>query len=150
MAQKTFKKEQQKRAAGSTVRASLSEYNQAPRKVRLVTDLIRGKTVRDALVALAFLDKRAARPIAKLVLSAAANAKQAGIDPDTLRIERVSVDAGMALTRMRARAFGRGATIKKRRSHVTLVLGPAPAGKKKVLEGASPATPAVVEKAATE
>lgn len=122
------------------MKATLSEYNQAPRKVRLVTNLIKGKSVKDALVALAFLDKRASRPIAKLVLSAAANAKQAGTDPETLVIANITVDAGMVLARSRARAFGRGAMIRKRRSHVTVTLGQAPEKKEKVLRsGKAPA-----------
>ncbi|MEK7063658.1 MAG: uL22 family ribosomal protein [Patescibacteria group bacterium] len=56
------------------MKAFLSNYRQSPRKTRLVTELVKGKTVPQALTALKFLEKRAAAPIAKLIASAAANA----------------------------------------------------------------------------
>ena len=59
--------------------ATLKTHNQTPRKVRLVTDLVKGKSVPKALDALAFLPKRAAEPVAKLIKSAAANAAQTAI-----------------------------------------------------------------------
>ena len=62
------------------MKAELKNYRQSPRKVRLLADLVRGKKVKDALSALQFIDKRAAEPFAKVVRSAEANAKHAGID----------------------------------------------------------------------
>ena len=78
------------------MKATLTSHNQAPRKVRLVTDLVKGKKVPEALAALSFLPKRAAEPIMKLIASAAANAKGKGENPDTLRVKNITVDsAGM-------------------------------------------------------
>ncbi|HEX5775017.1 MAG TPA: 50S ribosomal protein L22 [Candidatus Paceibacterota bacterium] len=106
-------------------RAELSTYNQSPRKVRLVTDMVKGKSVADAVAALSFLPKRASLPIKKLILSAAANAKSAGEDADTLRIEDIRVDSAGMLVRFMPRAMGRAAPIRKRRSRVVVTLGKA-------------------------
>ncbi|HEC94174.1 MAG TPA: 50S ribosomal protein L22 [Candidatus Kaiserbacteria bacterium] len=104
------------------MKATLSNYAQSPRKVRLVTELVKGKQVTAALEQLAFLPKRAAKPIAKLVRSATANAIQQGGKEENLRIENITVDGASMLRRYRARAFGRGATIRHRRSHVNILL----------------------------
>ncbi|HQU08264.1 MAG: 50S ribosomal protein L22 [Parcubacteria group bacterium 21-54-25] len=104
------------------MKAELTGYGQSPRKVRLVTDLVKGKRVSDALTALAFLPKRAAEPIAKLIRSAAANAAQGGDHVENLRIENITVDSSGMLRRYRARAFGRGATIRHRRSRIAITL----------------------------
>lgn len=104
------------------MKALLSDYNQSPRKVRLVTDLIKGKHVTVALKQLDFLQKRAAKPIAKLVRSAIANAIQQGRKEEGLHIKDITVDSASMLRRYRARAFGRGATIRHRRSHVNVLL----------------------------
>ena len=69
------------------MKAELKSHNQPPRKVRLVTDLVKGKKIADALAALSFLPKRAAEPIAKLIASAAANAKNMGENPDQLIVK---------------------------------------------------------------
>ncbi|HYF29206.1 MAG TPA: 50S ribosomal protein L22 [Candidatus Paceibacterota bacterium] len=103
--------------------ASLATYNQSPRKVRLVTDLVKGKTVAEALAALTFLPKRAALPIKKLIESAVANAKQKGEDVEGLRIKDIRVDSAGMLVRYMPRAMGRAAPIRKRRSKVVLALG---------------------------
>jgi large subunit ribosomal protein L22 len=103
--------------------ASLTNYRQAPRKVRLVADVIRGKTAGDALIILANLPKRAADPMQKLLRSAIANAKQKGeSNPETLVVSRISVDKGMVLKRFMPRARGSAAPIRKKSSHVTLAL----------------------------
>ncbi len=103
--------------------AHLSNYRQAPRKVRLVADVIRGKSAGAALVILANLPKRASEPVAKLLRSAIANAKNAGIsEPEKLVVTRVSVDKGMVLKRMMPRARGSGAPIHKKSSHVSITL----------------------------
>jgi large subunit ribosomal protein L22 len=99
------------------VRARLQDYRVGARKARLVADLVRGRGVEDALTTLEMCPKRVARPLAKLVRSAVANAQEknerdkAGIDLDNLYIARI-----------RARAQGRGAWINKRTSHIAVVL----------------------------
>lgn len=103
--------------------ASLSTYNQSPRKVRLVTDLVKGKTVAEAIQALTFLPKRAALPIKKLIESAVANAKAKGEDTDGLKIKDIRVDSAGMLVRYMPRAMGRAAPIRKRRSKVVVALG---------------------------
>ncbi len=105
------------------MKASLSNYRQAPRKTRLVTELVKGKSVADALLALRFLDKRASRPVAKLIASAAANAEKQGEDVRELFIRNITVDKGTVLMRSMPRAFGRSAPIRHRMSHITVTLG---------------------------
>lgn len=100
------------------VRASLDTYNQSPRKVRLVTDLVKGKKVSEAIAALSFLPKRAALPVKKLIESAAASAKERGEDTDTLRVADIRVDSAGMLVRAMPRAMGRSAPIRRRRSRV--------------------------------
>lgn len=106
------------------IRAELNYLRMAPRKVRAVAEVMRGKSVREAEISLQFLARRAAGPMAKLLRSAVANARQnfQVSDPATLRITGVSVNQGPALKRIRPRAFGRAFPIRKGTSHVTLVL----------------------------
>lgn len=104
------------------MQAHLTSYNQPPRKVRLVTDLVKGKKVDDALAALAFLPKRAAQPIAKLIASAAANAKEQGADPAKLRVENITVDSAGMLVKYMPRAMGRAAPVRRRKSQVSVTL----------------------------
>ena len=106
----------------SAIRAELSTYNQSPRKVRLVTDLVKGKRVADAIVALTFLPKRAGLPIRKLIESAAASAKSQGKDMDSLRVADIRVDSAGMLVRAMPRAMGRSAPIRRRRSRVIVRL----------------------------
>ncbi len=105
------------------MKAFLKNYRQSPRKVRLVADLVRGKQVDKALQTLKFVNKRAALPIEKLILSAVANARNLGVATDTLLITKVSVDKGVVLKRFMPRARGSAARINKRNSHITLELG---------------------------
>lgn len=105
------------------MKAHLSNYRQSPRKTRLVTDLVKGKSVPEALTMLKFLDKRAAAPIAKLISSAAANAEKQGEDTARLVITSITVDKGLVNTRYMPRAFGRAAPIRHRMSHVAVTLG---------------------------
>ena len=100
--------------------ASLKNYRQAPRKVRLVADLVRGKSVERALAQLSMLPKRASEPMAKLIKSAAANAKDIG--PEDLYISAIQVNGGIVFKRSMPRARGRASQILKRTSHVTLAL----------------------------
>lgn len=108
--------------AFSGASAVLAKYGQSPRKVRLVCDLVKGKQVTDALAELSFLHKRAALPIAKLIHSAAKNAEQKGGVIEDLRIENITVDSAGMLRRLRARAFGRGATIRHRKSRIVVTV----------------------------
>jgi large subunit ribosomal protein L22 len=99
------------------MKAVLKNYRQSPRKVRLIADLVRGKKVPDALMTLTFVNKRAAEPFAKVIRSAAANAKQAGVNPDTLIIKKVVVDKGEVYQRYMPRARGSASPINRRNSH---------------------------------
>jgi large subunit ribosomal protein L22 len=105
------------------MQATLKEYNQAPRKVRLVTELIKGKKVADAIAQLSFLSKRASLPIKKLIESAVANAKQKGEDVEKLKIKNITVNSAGMIVRFMPRAMGRAAPIRRRRSVVTVTLG---------------------------
>ena len=104
------------------MKAELKSHNQPPRKVRLVTDLVKGKKIADALAALSFLPKRAAEPIAKLIASAAANAKNMGENPDQLIVKTVRVDSAGMLVKFMPRAHGRAAPIRRRKSRVQIEL----------------------------
>ena len=103
--------------------AKLRHLRIAPRKVRLVADLVRGKNVEEALNILQFTEKRSARSLAKLLKSAVANANEKpGVDIDRLFIKTLMVDGGPTIKRFRPRAMGRATPILKRTSHVTLHL----------------------------
>jgi len=110
------------------VRARLGNYRISARKARLVADQVRGKAVGDALAILELSAKSFARPLAKLVRSALANAedhnnrRKAGIDVDNLVIGKITVDEGPSLWRIRPRAQGRANWIQRRTSHVEVVL----------------------------
>ena len=95
----------------------------SPRKIRLVMDQVRGKQVGEALNMLSFAPQRGARILKKLVNSAIANAEQnTSVDVDSLYIMRVYADEGPTLKRWRPRAQGRATSIRKRTSHLTVVL----------------------------
>lgn len=95
----------------------------SPRKIRLVMDQVRGKQVGEALNMLSFAPQRGARILKKLVNSAIANVEQnTGVDVDSLYIMRVYADEGPTLKRWRPRAQGRATPIRKRTSHLTVVL----------------------------
>jgi len=96
----------------------------APRKARLVADLIRGRAVGDALNMLDFTPKKAARILAKTLRSAVANAENAGnVDVDELFVRGAWVDEGPTQKRSLPRAQGRATRIFKRSSHLTVVVG---------------------------
>ena len=97
----------------------------APRKARLVADLIRGRGVGDALNVLDYTPKKAAKIIAKTLRSAVANAESSGsdVDVDELIVKRATVDEGPTQKRTLPRAQGRATRIFKRSSHVTVVVG---------------------------
>lgn len=95
----------------------------SPQKVRLVADLIRGKKVQEARNTLLYTRKYAAGIVATVLKSAVANAAQnPNIDENVLYVKEVFVDQGPSLKRWRARAQGRAAGIKKRTSHITVIL----------------------------
>jgi large subunit ribosomal protein L22 len=112
----------------ATAKAQLTNYRQAPRKVRLVADLVRGKSAARALMLLETLPKRASLPMAKLIRSAVANSN--GASANDLYISKIAVDGGIVFKRMMPRARGRGAQILKRTSHVVVELETKTAPKK--------------------
>jgi large subunit ribosomal protein L22 len=105
------------------VRAKLRFVRVAPRKARLVADLIRGKGSDEALNILTFTKKAAAKIVIKLLKSAIANATQKKtIDIDRLYIKKIAVDQGPTMKRYQPRALGRATMIRKKTSHITIVL----------------------------
>ncbi len=90
--------------------------------MRLVTELVKGKSVPKALAALQFLPKRAAAPVANLIKSAVANAKAKGEDPETLVVKGITVENAGMLKKYMPRAFGRASLIRKRKSRVIVEL----------------------------
>ena len=95
----------------------------SPRKVRLIMDEIRGKKVEEALNMLSFAPQKGARIMKKLVQSAVANAvENSGLNADSLYIRRIYADQGPTLKRWRPRALGRATRIRKRTSHLTVIL----------------------------
>lgn len=105
------------------VKASLNSLRMAPRKVRLVVDLVRGLPATEAETRLKFVPKTAARPVLKLLQSAMANAEHNfKLDRSKLTISHIVADGGPTLKRFRPRAHGSAAMIRKRTTHITLVL----------------------------
>jgi large subunit ribosomal protein L22 len=105
------------------IRAAAKFVRISPRKVRLIMDQVRGKRVGDALNLLSFAPQKGARILKKLIDSAVANAGQySGVDVDSLYILRIYADEGPTLKRWRPRALGRATRIRKRTSHLTVVL----------------------------
>lgn len=95
----------------------------SPRKARQVVDLIRGKSVKDALAILKFTPQRAATAVSKVVKSAAANAENNyEMDKDSLYIAKIFVDQGPTLKRFKPRAMGRADLMRRRTSHITVVV----------------------------
>lgn len=95
----------------------------APRKSRLVIDMIRGKNAAESAVILQFSTREASKAVLKVLNSAVANAVQKGASgPENLLIEQAYVDEGPILKRWRPRAQGRASRINKRSSHITLIL----------------------------
>jgi large subunit ribosomal protein L22 len=124
------------------VNASLKNYRQSPRKVRLVVDAIRGKGVTEALNILTFTVKRSSDPVKKLLNSAIANAKHNhGLDEENLFVKEIRVDEGITMKRYRARARGSAAPIRKRTSHVNIVLAEKETGKTVVSEESKEESP---------
>ena len=111
-----------------TVRAQARWVHSSARKARLVTDLIRGRSVPEARTILAFSQRAVARDVEKVLKSAVANAESRPDlhwNGDDLVIAAAFADEGPTLKRWRARARGRAAKIFKRTCHITVVLAPA-------------------------
>ncbi|OBK33629.1 50S ribosomal protein L22 [Mycobacterium sp. 1245111.1] len=95
----------------------------SPTKARRVIDLVRGKSVADALDILRWAPQAASEPVAKVIASAAANAQNNnGLDPATLVVATVYADGGPTAKRIRPRAQGRAFRIRKRTSHITVIV----------------------------
>ncbi len=105
------------------VSAKLRFVRVSPRKARLVADLIRGKGSEEALNTLTSTQKAASKTLIILLKSAVANATQKKtIDIDRLYVKKIAVDQGPTMKRFQPRALGRATTIRKRSSHITIVL----------------------------
>jgi large subunit ribosomal protein L22 len=109
-------------------KAIAKNISMSARKVRLVVDQIRGRSVNEAYAILQHSKKAAAEPVSKTLRSAVANAQYRAqedgdvLDVDTLHVREAFVDEGATLRRWRARAMGRASPIRKRTSHITLIV----------------------------
>jgi ribosomal protein L22 len=114
-----------KPVAPPVVRAKAQYVRVAPRKVRLVADQVRGLQIDDARALLRFSTRSAARDVAKLLDSAAANAENNhDLVADDLKVSEITVNEGPTLRRYRPRALGRATRINKRTSHISVALVP--------------------------
>lgn len=105
------------------VKASLKYARVGAQKARLVADLVRGKDVNDAVKTLTFLNKKTAGMVKKLIESAVANAEYKKVmDVDNLYVKAIWVDQGPVLKRFRPRAQGRAFGVRKKTSHINVVL----------------------------
>ncbi len=104
------------------MKAVLKNYRQSPRKVRLIADSVKGKSVEEALVRLKFMPKRATEVISKLIASAAANAKENFDNAEELVVKNIEVNKGVTLKRYRPRARGSAFRINKRTSNLVVTL----------------------------
>ena len=106
------------------VRAVAKDTGVSPRKARLLIDMVRGKTVDEALTELKFYPSPTARVVAKVIKSAAANAENVfQMSPSDLKIIGIFADEAPTLKRYRPRARGRVSPILKRSSHITVIVG---------------------------
>jgi large subunit ribosomal protein L22 len=125
-ARKKIKADERKEALKNIAFAKLNDCPTSPRKMRLMTDLIRGKEVNRALDILRFSSKEASRRLEKLLLSAIANwqAKNEGVrvEDSTLFVKEIFVNQGRMLKRLRPAPQGRGYRVRKRSNHVTVVV----------------------------
>ncbi len=138
------------------ITAKLNDYRQSPRKVRLVANLVKGKKIEEVRNTLAFLVKRASKPLADLIESAIANASHNfNIPADQLYIKEFRVDEGVVLKRRMPRARGMAYPINKRTSHVFVQLDtidnmPVKKGKKAKVENKKEVAKVVAEKKVTK
>ncbi len=106
------------------ITAKLKHLRIAPRKVRKIADLIRGKNAKVSLAQLGFMAQRSVAPLKKLLQSAMANARNnfSIKDDSGLFVKEIKVDEGPVLKRFMPRAFGRATTLRKRTSHISIIL----------------------------
>jgi large subunit ribosomal protein L22 len=106
------------------ITAKLNYYRMAPRKVRLAADLVRGKNLTESLAQLKFSKNKAALTVSKLLKSALSNAKQNFKinEEEKLFVKKITVDEGPTLKRFMPRARGSVSPIRKRTSHITVIL----------------------------
>jgi len=127
------------------ITAKLNDYRQSPRKVRLVANLVKGKKIEEVRSTLAFLVKRASKPLADLIDSAVANASaNFNIPAEQLYVKEFRVDQGVTLKRRMPRARGMAYPINKRTSHVFVQLDTI--DNMPVKKGKKPAVKVVAEK----
>ena len=129
MAGKAAKKNTEEETAGAeevqTATATAKYVRVSPRKMRLVADQVRGKSIADARTVLAFSKRNAASVVGKVIGSAVANAENNyDMDADELFVSSIYVNEGPTLKRIRPRAQGRAFRIRKRTCHVTVELAP--------------------------
>ncbi len=131
-----------------TAHATLSNFRQAPRKMRMVANVVRGKKVTAVLTNLDFTAKKASLPIKTLIMSALANAKALEIPTENLIVKTIKVDSGSILYRRMPAARGRAHPIRKRTSAIFVELGEAEVKVKKTKIVKEAAAPVVKVKAA--
>lgn len=106
------------------VKAKAKHIRISPKKTRLVVDVVRGMGAKKALDQLSFLNKKASKPVKKLIESCMANAENNyELDKNNLFVKEICVDEGKTLHRFIPRAYGRATPIRKRTSHITVILG---------------------------
>ncbi len=104
-------------------RATTRNVRIAPRKMRVVADLVRGKGVEEALSVLDHLPKKGARIVSKALRSVVANAEDTqSVDVDRLYVKTIAVDGGAVMKRFTPRAHGRATVVRKRTSHLTVIV----------------------------
>jgi large subunit ribosomal protein L22 len=123
--------------------AKLKNYRQSPRKVRLLADLVRGKSAEHAINLLATLPKRGSEPMIKLIESAVSNS---GLSSREVIISAIQVNSGVVFKRMMPRARGRSAPIRKKSSTITMSLAKRPETVKKAKAVKAPKDPVVTIK----
>jgi large subunit ribosomal protein L22 len=123
----------------------------SPTKARRVIDLVRGKSVSEALDILRWAPQAASEPVAKVIASAAANAQNNdGLDPNTLVVATIHADEGPTAKRIRPRAQGRAFRIRKRTSHITVIVESRPSREQRSGQSAARARRAQASKAAAK
>ena len=132
------------------MKALLKNYHQPSRKVRLVADLIRGKSVVEARSALRYLPKKSAPALGKLLDSAVANARNAGANEEALFIKTITVNKGTVMRRYRPFGRGRAGSLHKEMSIVALELGTNEAAAPKKVAAKKVAKKTAAKKTATK
>lgn len=118
------------------VKATAKFIRTSPRKVRLVIDVVRGKKLSEARNQLQFMNKAAAKPVLKLINSAAANAvHNFNLKEEDLAVKTIMADEGPTIKRWKPRAHGRAFPIRKRTSHIQVVLSDGKAEKVEKAQG---------------